>query len=180
MSRFDDLGSQYLDDNAKPLAGGVLYFYEPGTSTDKETYSDEAQTIPNPQPITLDASGRPADPIYFDGLARGVLQDSSGAQIDEADNIGSEVIESGVQPWDANTVYGLNTLVQASDTKYYLSIQGSNQGNDPTSPSPTWWQEARWVVDYNSNATYNIGGYCSERWASLYLTDRQQPRKPCR
>ena len=40
-----------------PAAGFKLYTYESGTTTPKTTYTDQAGTIPNTNPITLDADG---------------------------------------------------------------------------------------------------------------------------
>ena len=40
-----------------PAAGYKLYTYESGTTTPKATYTDQAGTIPNTNPITLDAQG---------------------------------------------------------------------------------------------------------------------------
>lgn len=47
----------WLDGNGTPLAGGKLYFYEAGTSTPLNTYSDEALTTPNTNPVVANASG---------------------------------------------------------------------------------------------------------------------------
>lgn len=49
---------QFFSQIGLPLAGGKVYFYVPGTTTPKATYQDEALTIPNTNPITLDAGGR--------------------------------------------------------------------------------------------------------------------------
>lgn len=40
-----------------PAAGFKLYTYDSGTTTPKATYTDQAGTIPNTNPITLDADG---------------------------------------------------------------------------------------------------------------------------
>ena len=48
---------QYIDGNGNPLAGGRVAYYLPGTLTAATTWQDQAQTTPNPNPITLDANG---------------------------------------------------------------------------------------------------------------------------
>jgi hypothetical protein len=58
MARFGSIGTQYFDNVGDPLSSGYLYFYEQGTTTDKTTYSDLAQTIANTQPVRLTAAGR--------------------------------------------------------------------------------------------------------------------------
>jgi hypothetical protein len=45
------------DSNGNPLASGKVYFYETGTTTPKATYSDAALTVPNANPLILDANG---------------------------------------------------------------------------------------------------------------------------
>jgi hypothetical protein len=52
---------QYSDGTGVPLAGAQVFFYVTGTSTKQNTYSDKALTIPNANPIVLDASGRLGD-----------------------------------------------------------------------------------------------------------------------
>ncbi len=47
----------YSDSAGLPLAGGKLYTYESGTTTPKATYSDAAGTVPNTNPVVLDARG---------------------------------------------------------------------------------------------------------------------------
>lgn len=48
----------YFDNNGDNAAFHRLYTYEAGTSTPKDTFLDEALTIPNTNPIVLDAQGR--------------------------------------------------------------------------------------------------------------------------
>src|ERR1700761_4817646 len=48
----------FLDKNGKPLTSGKVYFYTPSTTSPKTTYQDINQTIPNTNPVTLDAAGR--------------------------------------------------------------------------------------------------------------------------
>ena len=46
------------DNSNNPLAGGHLYTYAAGTNTPLVTYTDSSLTIPNINPIILDAYGR--------------------------------------------------------------------------------------------------------------------------
>src|SRR5687767_9827532 len=46
-----------LDSNGDPLAGGLLYSYEAGTSTPLATYTTRAGTVANANPVVLDANG---------------------------------------------------------------------------------------------------------------------------
>lgn len=40
-----------------PLAGGSIYFYQPNTTTFKQTWQDAQQATANPQPVLLDSNG---------------------------------------------------------------------------------------------------------------------------
>lgn len=56
---------QFFDDDGQPLAGGKFASYAAGTSTPLATYTDSDLTVEQTNPIILDASGRPAQPIYL-------------------------------------------------------------------------------------------------------------------
>ena len=49
---------QFIDDNGTPLASGLLYTYDTGTTTPRTSYADQAGASPNANPIVLDAAGR--------------------------------------------------------------------------------------------------------------------------
>lgn len=49
---------QFFDANGDPLVGGKLYSYAAGTTTPLATYTDSTGTIPNTNPIILDANGQ--------------------------------------------------------------------------------------------------------------------------
>src|SRR6266436_1667952 len=48
----------FLDSNGKPLTAGTVESFIPATTTHKTTWQDAAETIPNANPLTLDAAGR--------------------------------------------------------------------------------------------------------------------------
>lgn len=48
---------QFFDANGHPLAGGKLYSYSAGTTTPLVTYTDQAGTSANTNPVILDARG---------------------------------------------------------------------------------------------------------------------------
>jgi len=48
---------QFLDSNGNPLAGGTLTTYLAGTTTPETTWQDQALTVTNTNPITLDSRG---------------------------------------------------------------------------------------------------------------------------
>ena len=94
---FDLLGIQ-------PVAGGSLYFYEIGTTTPKDTWSDVDMTTLNVNPIPLDASGRSSLNIFMDGDYTVICTDSLGATIWTRDipasaAAGELATQSGLTGW---------------------------------------------------------------------------------
>jgi hypothetical protein len=49
------------------LSQGSLSFYDIGTTNPRSTWSDVDLTVLNTNPVNLDSSGRPEDPIFLDG-----------------------------------------------------------------------------------------------------------------
>jgi hypothetical protein len=74
--------TQYLDSNGKPLSAGKVYNYIPSTTTPKTTWQDAAETIPNANPVILDAAGRAK--ILGDGSYRQIVKDRNGVTIWDA------------------------------------------------------------------------------------------------
>lgn len=70
---------QFIDINGNPLVGGKVFHYEIGTFTPKTTYQDDDGTIPNTNPVILDARGQAS--IYGSGTYRQVLKDATDIQI---------------------------------------------------------------------------------------------------
>ena len=56
---------QFSDSNGNPASGYRLFSYSAGTTTKLNTYADSAGGTAQSNPITLDAAGRPASPIFL-------------------------------------------------------------------------------------------------------------------
>lgn len=74
---------QFLDRNGSPLAGGRLYFYQPGTTTFKNTFADDGLITGNSNPVQLDTQGRPTNgsnkvDIFGTGAYKLVITDATG------------------------------------------------------------------------------------------------------
>jgi len=138
MARFGSLGTQYFNASGEPLVNGLIYFYESGTTTPKATYADINQTVANPNPVVLDASGYQPN-IFFNGVAKAVLATSANVQIQTRDPVGDTAVNIPFQEWVPNFSYSLNDLVLGSNGEFYISLENGNIGNDPTI-SPTEWQ----------------------------------------
>jgi len=82
-------GQQFFDNNGVPLAGGLIYTYQAGTSSALATYTDNGGTVANANPIVLDSAGRvPYEIWMFTGYSyKFVIQTSSGASIQTLDNL---------------------------------------------------------------------------------------------
>jgi len=80
---------QAFDSNGDPLSGGLLYTYEPGTTTEKTTYSDQALSVANSNPIVLNSRGEPTGPanIFIDASTKFVLKTSAGVEIWTVDSV---------------------------------------------------------------------------------------------
>jgi microcystin-dependent protein len=82
-------GFQFFTTTGLPLNGGYLYTYQAGSTTPATTYSDNAGTIANTNPIQLGTDGRPQVEIWLTyGINyKFVLADSSNAVIQTYDNL---------------------------------------------------------------------------------------------
>lgn len=83
---------QFTDGNGDPLSGGEVYWYDAGTTTPKDTYTDQGAGTPAANPVVLDSEGRPdhgsgAAAMWLDGSYKMVLKDSSGTTITTLDVI---------------------------------------------------------------------------------------------
>jgi hypothetical protein len=91
-------GKQYYTTNeGLPLVGGKLYTYEAGTLVPKLTYQDADATVPNTNPVIMDARGEAV--IFWTGVYKIELRDSIDNVLWTIDDVAStdEVIGSAVQ-----------------------------------------------------------------------------------
>jgi hypothetical protein len=94
---------RFFDDNGEPLAGGKLYSYEAGTLTPLTTYTDQAGTVANSNPVILDANGYVATAIgnpcglwLLPDSYKFILTDADDVQLKFLDNIDSTLGVQGV------------------------------------------------------------------------------------
>lgn len=82
-------GWQGFNPAGQPLSGGKIYTYSAGTSTPQATYTTSTGAVPNSNPITLDAGGRPPNQVWLTSGSqyKFVLTDSSLSTISTYDNI---------------------------------------------------------------------------------------------
>jgi hypothetical protein len=97
---------QFLDDAGNPLAAGTITFYVNNTTTLTTVYSDEALTIAQANPYTLDGFGRVIGDVKFSGKIRIVIKTSTGAVVRTIDNvsvydataIAATILATGIAP----------------------------------------------------------------------------------
>lgn len=85
-NRFVFPNVQRFDANGNPGAGWKLAFYKPGTSTEKDTYSDADLTTPNTNPVIANADGVWPD-IWMDGTYDVRLLDADDVQQDSWNSV---------------------------------------------------------------------------------------------
>jgi len=89
LSPVGNSGQPFLDNTGLPLAGGLIYTYQAGSSTPLATYTDNGGTTANANPIVLDSSGRVPNEVWlFTGYSyKFVIQTASGTTLQTLDNI---------------------------------------------------------------------------------------------
>ena len=124
LSPLGGAGWQFFDNSGVPLAGGLLYSYEAGTTTPAATYTTSAGTIANTNPIVLDAAGRPPSEIWLDGTYsyKLVLKTSASVLLWTMDNL------SGL-PSARTQAYATATAGQTAFTIGFTYTVGNNSLN---------------------------------------------------
>lgn len=118
-------------------AGGSVTFYEPGTATEKTTYSDSGLTIANASPVVLDSGGC-AD-IWFSGNADVTVKDSTGTTIDTV---------SDINPQGATSTTGELSLISNG------GFESGASGTDPVGWTQTLYTDG--TGELSTTATQGV------------------------
>ncbi len=138
---------QFFDSNGDPLVGGKLYTYEAGTTTLLATYTTQAGTTPNSNPIVLNSRGEIENGIFLNvDSYKFVLKDSDDSLIYTVDNITvadyeteidalaarittleGQISESGGPGTANNRVSSGAVSTLSSAARYLIPIGSSNQ-----------------------------------------------------
>jgi hypothetical protein len=130
MAKLSPIGNNAQFINGIPANGAKLFTYAAGSSTKQTTYTDEAGTIPQTNPIILDSRGEPAQPIWLtEGLSYKFVFTASTDS------------DPPVSPiWDVDDVTGVNDSSVAIDqwidsgvTPTYVSATQFTMPGDQTS-----------------------------------------------
>jgi len=117
--------------------------------------------------VLLDGAGRCPN-IFFAGSAKVILEDALASQIFERDPVGADNLTGNFAPYDNFIVYNINDTVEGSDGEFYISLVSGNQGNDPTTPSPSKWSKIRFIGVYNAFESYASGDVVQEDDGTLW------------
>jgi hypothetical protein len=78
---------QFFDSNGDPLAGGLVYTYQSGTTTPQATYTDNTGGTPNANPVVLDAGGEASIWLDVSLSYKFVVKTSAGVTLRTEDGI---------------------------------------------------------------------------------------------
>jgi hypothetical protein len=133
------VAGQLFDDNGNPLAGGKIFTYLAGTTTNAPTFTSASGGIAHSNPIVLDGAGRvPSGEIWLtDGISyKFVVQDAANNLIGTYDNLiginsnfvnftNSQEIQTATA---GQTVFNLTTLTyQPGTNSLTVFVDGVNQ-----------------------------------------------------
>ena len=90
LSPLGGAGAQFFTNQGVVLAGGKLYTYQAGTTTNQATWTTSTQSVSNANPIILDSAGRVTTEIWLQGGStyKFVLKDSSDNTLGTWDTVG--------------------------------------------------------------------------------------------
>lgn len=139
------LGKQFFDDDGNLLAGGLMYHYEAGTTSDVSTFSDAAGATANSRTsnaIVLDASGRLTEAVYF-GTAQDYkerLETSGATLVYEEDDIpaaetAAAATTSATAKFEWANKSASETLTASGFTGQALDVDTSGASRTMTLPS---------------------------------------------
>lgn len=155
---------QVFDGNGDPLAGAKLYFYDTGTLDAKNTYSDNALSTPNANPVVADSAGRFGDIFLEAGTYRVVLKDSNDVEIWDRDPVAGGLATTGAVDEETSgfsIIADDNTKVMAVDasggavTAAVLSAATAGEGYEVTVVKT---DSSTSAVTIDPNGAETIGG----------------------
>ena len=121
--------TRFTNDLGSPLVGGQVYTYFAGTSTNQDSYSDAALTVPNTNPVILDDTGS-AD-IFLKGAYRIRVFDKSGRFIEEQDNV-TQAASQGDTTELSNKVNAVEVDLSKVKLDTGITVTAKNGGVDRT------------------------------------------------
>lgn len=156
---------RFMDDDGNPLAGGKLYTYRTGTSTNKATYSD-ADGTPNANPVILDADGYADLWLDDDEPYRFRLETSAGVLVWQRDNMSSA---SGSVSRSVANIAALKLITGSSTATTIINVSCYATAGDGGG-GQFWWDSASTAAD-NGGTIIQATGFSTGRWKRIYSGD---------
>lgn len=115
-----------FDGSGNPLNGGLLNFYETGTTTRLDTFSDDALSTANANPVVADSAGRFGAIFMKDQDYKVVLTDSDAVEIWNADPVrgGVDNIADDTFRTNLTTAGSANAYTLASNRTFSAYASG--------------------------------------------------------
>lgn len=136
---------QFTDNSGNVLASGKIYTYVTGTTTDKATYSDNALSVANANPIILDSQGKADIYLMQRGAYRFLVKTSSDATVETIDDIvpqarhqGCLVTKSAAQTLTTAVATPITFDTESYDTdSFHDSVTNNSRITIPSSSTIT-------------------------------------------
>lgn len=172
------LTQRYDKTSHEPLDGGLLYFYEAGTSTPQNAYQDVDLTIPWPNPITLDSGGNVPQLFFADGYIKFRLANADGVTQISADYVlvvGPSSGGGGAPSVDATTIfdtgdlkarYGTGTLSGWVRANGRTIGSASSGGTERANSDCQELFEYLWTTDVNLSVSTGRGASANADWVA--------------
>ncbi len=189
-----DNAFEITDTQGRPVPGGFVYTYEPGTTTPKVTYSDEAGTIPHPNPVQLDSSGK--EMIYGSGSFTIDVKDLFGSQVpgfpkvinaniepDDVTEISIGIVNTfnfdsisalrdfpndGAIVYEAVTVAGYYGTGTGGGGQFYWDATSTETDNGGTIIKASATETGRWLRENGPHISVKVFGVKDEREDALF------------
>lgn len=110
---------QFIDPNGNPLAGGLVHYYTPGTTTPVTTFSDQTGLVVNANPVVLDSAGSASVYGAVGSVYREYITDALGNLI--SDGVTVTPLASTFYPFATISTLRANAVVYATATVAYVS-----------------------------------------------------------
>lgn len=156
ISPFFDAGS-----GITPEDGAKLFFFDTGTSNPRDTFSNQAGTIPNANPVIADQNGVFSD-IFLDGSYKARLTDKNDVQIWEADPV-FDIISSDT----VTTIATLKALTGQADNESVTVLGHTTEGDG--GGGIFWFDSSSSITD--DNGIYIQPDAGTGRWLRLFSGD---------
>lgn len=158
----------WIDSSGNPLAGGKLYFYEAGTSTPLDTYSDNSLSSANANPVVADSAGV-WGAIYLKAQSyKVVLKTSADVQVWSQDNVHGSVSVTGTSVLlQVATIAAMTALAKAQLTANQIIEVGGYAAIGDGGGGCFYWHDGS-ATTANEGTVFAADEGGTGRWKRLF------------